>query len=376
MKKKMSPHIIAAGAFVVFIVLGLACASTEIISTSPDRLYKYTYYDDDVTIVKYLGTSTDVEIPEQIRGKPVKYIAMEAFKGKHLTNVIIPASVEKIYEGAFSNNPLTSIVFLGSPTVEIDALGTLTPYFFANNRQNGTYTLDGNLWLYNGTPLVKLPAVVKKLTAYTEIIINGYTNTKNRYYVGSETYWFPEGTYSTVTLKFNFSSSTTKDNYWRALGLGEKNYTQTTTTISSKAETTYNDLKFIGGTLYEFFALPNDNGTISFWIGEAYQEAMQKEMELNLPAGQLLGTTWTYVDLENYNSYDVRFLEDGVLITLNDYMNNNSWVQNENSVTINFNNGYVIYNYKIINPSLMRGTALNAKLDRWKVELRKKYTKE
>jgi len=29
MKKKMSPHIIAAGAFVVFIVLGLACASTE-----------------------------------------------------------------------------------------------------------------------------------------------------------------------------------------------------------------------------------------------------------------------------------------------------------------------------------------------------------
>jgi hypothetical protein len=28
MKKKMSPHIIAAGAFVVFIVLGLACAST------------------------------------------------------------------------------------------------------------------------------------------------------------------------------------------------------------------------------------------------------------------------------------------------------------------------------------------------------------
>jgi len=104
------------------------------------------------------------------------------------------------------------------------------------------------------------------------------------------------------------------------------------------------------------------------------EELKQKEIELKLPAGQLMGTTWTYVNLDDKRSYDVRFLEGGVLVTLDDNMNNNSWVQNENSVTIKLNNGYATHEYQIINPNLMSGTASNVTGKQWKIELRKKYT--
>jgi hypothetical protein len=63
----------------------------------------------DGTITKYIGTETDIIIPEMINGEEVLAIGDNAFKGKGITSVQIPNSVKTIGRYAFAQNELTSV---------------------------------------------------------------------------------------------------------------------------------------------------------------------------------------------------------------------------------------------------------------------------
>jgi len=118
-KEKWTPHIIAAAAFVVFIVLGLACASTPSKKTTDDGL-EYYRESEKIYISGYKGTSKDLVIPETINGYPVTNITYGAFRSKNLTSVIIPSSIINIGANAFRNNNLTGIIIPSSVTTVDD----------------------------------------------------------------------------------------------------------------------------------------------------------------------------------------------------------------------------------------------------------------
>ena len=62
-----------------------------------------------ITIIKYIGTRQNVNIPVNINRLPVTVIGNGAFKEKQLTSVIIPNNVTIIGSDAFSSNQLTSV---------------------------------------------------------------------------------------------------------------------------------------------------------------------------------------------------------------------------------------------------------------------------
>ena len=91
------------------------------IPESPASDFEYTIENGEVTITKYIGSDTQVRIPEKIEGKSVTEIGNETFcYCNNLKNVTIPSSVTRIGNSAFDickrltdinvsiNNPLYS----------------------------------------------------------------------------------------------------------------------------------------------------------------------------------------------------------------------------------------------------------------------------
>jgi hypothetical protein len=117
-------------ALLVAAALLSACATTGV---DYDKFYKAgafqyrNYYDGGIHIAGYTGTSTVMDIPEKIRGKPVTEITYQAFKDRGLTAVTIPNSIKVIGNGAFANNQLTEITIPNS----VQSIGDGA---FANNR--------------------------------------------------------------------------------------------------------------------------------------------------------------------------------------------------------------------------------------------------
>lgn len=73
--------------------------------------FQYSKSSRGITITKYLGTDTDVVIPDEIDGKPV-YAIDGAFKNQKITSVVIPDSVTHIYGSSFQDcTALTDVAF-------------------------------------------------------------------------------------------------------------------------------------------------------------------------------------------------------------------------------------------------------------------------
>ena len=65
--------------------------------------YEYNVTESSVTITKYIGTSTEVVIPDTIEGFPVISIADCAFEGlSELTSVTLPSCLREIGSNAFN----------------------------------------------------------------------------------------------------------------------------------------------------------------------------------------------------------------------------------------------------------------------------------
>jgi len=80
-----------------------------------------------VTITGYTGTEKNLTIPGTANGMPIVAIGNEAFRGKGLISITIPASVTNIGDSAFSNNQLTSVTISNSVT-------TIGGSAFSNNQ--------------------------------------------------------------------------------------------------------------------------------------------------------------------------------------------------------------------------------------------------
>ena len=74
-----------------------------------EKLFEYKIEDKEVCIIKYLGSSKEVVIPEEIEGYPVKSIGDSAFYNNNLTSINL-TGVESIGECAFKDNNLEAII--------------------------------------------------------------------------------------------------------------------------------------------------------------------------------------------------------------------------------------------------------------------------
>ena len=130
MKKKWTPHIISVMAFVVFIVLGLACASQAPVPVPVPVPVQAKMYD-----------LVDGNLPIH---EGVTSIREREFSSKRITSVTIPDSVTTIGSYAFGDNPLTSI------TIGND-IGTLNENVFTGSLRNVTrISIGANVNLEEG----------------------------------------------------------------------------------------------------------------------------------------------------------------------------------------------------------------------------------
>lgn len=66
-------------------------------------MFEYQKSNDSIIITKYTGNDTRVEVPETIERLPVSMLDAYAFSGTEVTEVALPASIERIGRYAFYN---------------------------------------------------------------------------------------------------------------------------------------------------------------------------------------------------------------------------------------------------------------------------------
>ena len=101
----MKKVVLALAVLFIFVGHGMVEAQQD----EPEGNFRWQADGNGVRIRNYTGNSTDVRIPSHIQGKPVVSIGPDSFKGKRLTNVIIPNTVVSIVREAFKNNNLTTV---------------------------------------------------------------------------------------------------------------------------------------------------------------------------------------------------------------------------------------------------------------------------
>lgn len=109
MERKKNKNKIKVIAIITAMILMIFNDMGNIAEAKEEGDYQYNVSRDKITITKYLGDDTNVEIPKTIEGKPVTGIANVVFSGKGLESVTIPETVETIGVSAFNKNNLTSI---------------------------------------------------------------------------------------------------------------------------------------------------------------------------------------------------------------------------------------------------------------------------
>jgi len=113
--------------------------------TEADFTVKKSADGKSITITKYKGTETAVNIPAMIQNLPVTEIGRDAFYISEITSVTIPNSVTSIKIGAFGICAyLTSVTFQGTiPVKNFDddaftKIGDIRDKFYTTDKNNGT----------------------------------------------------------------------------------------------------------------------------------------------------------------------------------------------------------------------------------------------
>ena len=140
---------------------------SETIQPNPESDFEYKVRDEGgIEITKYLGTSEDVVIPENINGLSVSYIGgifypnesktIGAFQNSNIKSVVTPSSLKHIYNNAFSDcKNLSLVTFL--PNSEVTLISAA---------------------FQNCTSLEKIDLSVTKITKIGPLSFSGCTNLK------------------------------------------------------------------------------------------------------------------------------------------------------------------------------------------------------
>lgn len=131
----------------------------------------YYFNKGNAEILEYLGSETDIVIPEEIEGIKVRNIGASAFSGSGLRSVVIPEGVTRIGNSAFAYNILESVTL--PSTLEI---------------------IDNKAFIQNNITSVIIPSKVKTMGEYafawnkitTLTISEGVTS------IGDYSFWYNE----------------------------------------------------------------------------------------------------------------------------------------------------------------------------------------
>ena len=159
---------------------------------NPASDFEYKVGEDGVTITKYIGTDTDVVIPEKIEGKAVTAIGESAFSSnKTLVSAAMPDSVIHIDAVAFYNCDLLTTIRLSQN------LERIRNEAFLNCDKLSTIALPESLYLIGSRAFAYCPSL-KQITIPAKCfqIINGvgyYEATAAFGHSGLETLIISEG---------------------------------------------------------------------------------------------------------------------------------------------------------------------------------------
>jgi hypothetical protein len=97
--------------FIFFLAVFLSCLVSAQSQWTPASDFEVTLVNGSITITRYNGSASVVNIPAEMEGLPVTAIGVEAFATcSGLISITIPNSVTFIMDGAFDNcSSLTSI---------------------------------------------------------------------------------------------------------------------------------------------------------------------------------------------------------------------------------------------------------------------------
>ena len=148
----------------VMIITAISMMPVGSFAATPESEFSYTTGSDGtVTITKYNGSASNIEIPDTIAGKAVTAIGDEAFaENENLLSVTIPASVKSIGDYAFDVCcNLASIKFnegletIGGGAFELCV--SITSIKFPNSLKT---IYDGAFFACDGLDFVNIPASV------------------------------------------------------------------------------------------------------------------------------------------------------------------------------------------------------------------------
>jgi hypothetical protein len=136
MNKKLLPHIISVG---VFVVLISACVSSN--KVTDDGLLEYYIDGRESVVLDYLGSDLNIIIPDKIEGKKVRAVTfVYPDKIEKLESIVLPGDVT--YWESWKDNNERSLRF--------------KDYYEANKKAAGTYSWKDGTCYFNGVPLKQL----------------------------------------------------------------------------------------------------------------------------------------------------------------------------------------------------------------------------
>ena len=140
-------------------VMIFACVPFTVFAAEDNSLWKYIIVDGEVTIKKYIGTESVVEIPAEIEGYPVTTIASQAFYLCRLSELSIPDSITYFCRDAFLSGSIENLY--------ISDLGKWCGLEFEDGESNPLYC-SRNLYVdgENCKDIVVIPDSVKSISDY------------------------------------------------------------------------------------------------------------------------------------------------------------------------------------------------------------------
>ena len=161
---KKTKQILSVLLSLIMIITAISMMPVGSFAATPESEFSYTTGSDGtVTITKYNGSASNIEIPDTIAGKAVTAIGDEAFaENENLLSVTIPASVKSIGDYAFDVCcNLASIKFnegletIGGGAFELCV--SITSIKFPNSLKT---IYDGAFFACDGLDFVNIPASV------------------------------------------------------------------------------------------------------------------------------------------------------------------------------------------------------------------------